>query len=397
MVISAVLIVLATLLIGGILLRQMLTSKITPMRQVDVYAEQMRGLERDRAKGVLADNEFDSMRAEVGRRMISAAHLESSIAVKLSTGGLWTLFGVSLAACILGAVIYSQIGSPDVPDTPIAARYAQSDALIALRLSQLDAESEVPALKTPKDPTYLQLVKKLRAALKLRPNDIQGLELLAKSESRLENYAGAHAAQRQVLKLKGKSASADEWYTYAELLITAADTYISKEAEDALRQTLQRDPKHSLALFRIGIYFDQIGRPDRTFSIWRKLLEAGPESAPYMSIIRRTITDLAMIAGVDYEPPDIKGPNSEDIQNAADMTEEDRRSMIASMVAGLADRLENEGGPASDWVQLIVAYGVLGELDTAQEILNKALQQFAGQPADLAILQQARVSAGLLQ
>ena len=397
MVISAVLIVLATLLIGGILLRQMLTSKITPMRQVDVYAEQMRGLERDRAKGVLADNEFDSMRAEVGRRMISAAHLESSIAVKLSTGGLWTLFGVSLAACILGAVIYSQIGSPDVPDTPIAARYAQSDALIALRLSQLDAESEVPALKTPKDPTYLQLVKKLRAALKLRPNDIQGLELLAKSESRLENYAGAHAAQRQVLKLKGKSASADEWYTYAELLITAADTYISKEAEDALRQTLQRDLNHSLALFRIGIYFDQIGRPDRTFSIWRKLLEAGPESAPYMSIIRRTITDLAMIAGVDYEPPDIKGPNSEDIQNAADMTEEDRRSMIASMVAGLADRLENEGGPASDWVQLIVAYGVLGELDTAQEILNKALQQFAGQPADLAILQQARVSAGLLQ
>ena len=397
MVISAVLIVLATLLIGGILLRQMLTSKITPMRQVDVYAEQMRGLERDRAKGVLADNEFDSMRAEVGRRMISAAHLESSIVVKLSTGGLWTLFGVSLAACILGAVIYSQIGSPDVPDTPIAARYAQSDALIALRLSQLDAESEVPALKTPKDPTYLQLVKKLRAALKLRPNDIQGLELLAKSESRLENYADAHAAQRQVLKLKGKSASADEWYTYAELLITAADTYISKEAEDALRQTLQRDPNHSLALFRIGIYFDQIGRPDRTFSIWRKLLEAGPESAPYMSIIRRTITDLATIAGVDYEPPDIKGPNSEDIQNAADMTEEDRRSMIASMVAGLADRLENEGGPASDWVQLIVAYGVLGELDTAQEILNKALQQFAGQPADLAILQQARVSAGLLQ
>ena len=102
----------------------------------------------------------------------------------------------------------------------------------------------------------------------------------------------------------------------------------------------------------------QIGRPDRTFGIWRKLLEAGPESAPYMPLIRRTITDLAMIAGVDYEPPEIKGPTSDDIQNAAEMSDEDRRTMISGMVTGLADRLANEGGPASDWAQLIVAYGV---------------------------------------
>ncbi|MFQ3301895.1 MAG: cytochrome c-type biogenesis protein CcmH, partial [Planktomarina sp.] len=75
MIILSVLLVLVILLIGGMLLRNMQTSKITPMRQVDVYAEQMRSLERDLAKGVLADDEFGSMRAEVGRRMISAARL----------------------------------------------------------------------------------------------------------------------------------------------------------------------------------------------------------------------------------------------------------------------------------------------------------------------------------
>ena len=397
MIILSVLLVLVILLIGGILLRNMHTSKITPMRQVDVYAEQMRSLERDLAKGVLADDEFGSMRAEIGRRMISAARLEPDTAATVSNGGLWTLIAVSVAACILGAVTYGQIGSPGVPDTPIAARYTQSDALRAARLSQLDAESQDPTLKIPQDPTYLQLVIKLRAALEARPNDIQGFEFLAKSESRLSNYAHAHAAQGQVLKLKGKAASPDDWYTYAELLMMAADTYISQEAENALRQTLQRDPSHSLALFRIGIYLDQIGRPDRTFGIWRKLLEAGPESAPYMPLIRRTITDLAMIAGVDYEPPEIKGPSSDDIQNAAEMSDEDRRTMISGMVTGLADRLANEGGPASDWAQLIVAYGVLGETDTAQEILNEALQLFGGEPKDLGILQQAGISAGLSQ
>jgi len=397
MIILSVLLVLVILLIGGILLRNMQTSKITPMRQVDVYAEQMRSLERDLAKGVLADDEFGSMRAEIGRRMISAARLEPDTAATVSNGGLWTLIAVSVAACILGAAIYGQIGSPGTPDAPIAARYTQSDALRAARLSQLDAESQAPTLKTPQDPTYLQLVTKLRAALETRPNDIQGFEFLAKSESRLGNYAYAHAAQGQVLKLKGKAASPDDWYTYAELLMMAADTYISQEAENALRQTLQRDPSHSLALFRIGIYFDQISRPDRTFGIWRKLLEAGPESAPYMPLIRRTITDLAMIAGVDYEPPEIKGPSSDDIQNAAEMSDEDRRTMISGMVTGLADRLANEGGPASDWAQLIVAYGVLGETDTAQEILNEALQLFGGEPKDLGILQEAGVSAGLSQ
>ena len=397
MIILSVLLVLVILLIGGMLLRNMQTSKITPMRQVDVYAEQMRSLERDLAKGVLADDEFGSMRAEIGRRMISAARLEPDTAATVSNGGLWTLIAVSVAACILGAVTYGQIGSPGAPDTPIAARYTQSDALRVARLSQLDAESQAPTLKIPQDPTYLQLVIKLRAALKARPNDIQGFEFLAKSESRLGNYAHAHAAQGQVLKLKGKAASPDDWYTYAELLMMAADTYISQEAENALRQTLQRDPSHSLALFRIGIYFDQIGRPDRTFGIWRKLLEAGPESAPYMPLIRRTITDLAMIAGVDYEPPEIKGPSSDDIQNAAEMSDEDRRTMISGMVTGLADRLANEGGPASDWAQLIVAYGVLGETDTAQEILNEALQLFGGEPKDLGILQEAGVSAGLSQ
>ena len=112
MIISAVLLVLVTLLIGGILLRQMQNSEITPMRQVDVYSEQMRGLEHDRAKGVLADEEFDSMRAEIGRRMISAARMEVGLTNSASSGGLFPLVAVSFAACVVGAVIYVQLGSP---------------------------------------------------------------------------------------------------------------------------------------------------------------------------------------------------------------------------------------------------------------------------------------------
>ena len=128
MIISAVLLVLAILLIGGLLFWRTQNSEVTQMRQVDVYAEQMRGLERDRAKGVLADDELDSMRAEIGRRMIAAAKAETNPAAKTSGAGLWTLLVVSGAACILGAVIYAQVGRPTGKGPPTACSHAKFDA-----------------------------------------------------------------------------------------------------------------------------------------------------------------------------------------------------------------------------------------------------------------------------
>ena len=396
MIFSAALFVLAVLLIGGVLLLQAQRAAVPVMRDVDVYAEQLRGLERDLAKGVLRDEEFAAMRAEIGRRMISAARASGHQPnPSAQDRGLWAFAGGGILACLLGAGLYSQIGAPSVPDSPIAERYAQSETLKANRLAQETAEARAPTNDTATDPDYVQLVTELRAALEARPGDIQGHELLAKAESRLGNFASAHQAQARVLELKGAEATADEWYAYAELLIMAADNYISSEAETALREALRRDPNHKLALFRMGMYFDAIARPDRTFGIWRKLLEAGPETAPYIPLIRRTITDLAQIAGVNYDPPAVKGPSAEDMQSAAEMSAEDRSAMIASMVTGLADRLATEGGPAPDWAQLIVAYGVLGETKSAREIFDEAVQVFASRPGDLEILQGAAQSAGI--
>ena len=396
MIFSAALFVLAVLLIGGVMLLQAQRAAVPVMRDVDVYAEQLRGLERDLAKGVLRDAEFAAMRAEIGRRMISAARASGHQPnPSAQDRGLWAFAGGSILACLLGAGLYSQIGAPSVPDSPIAERYAQSETLKANRLAQETAEARAPANDTATEPGYVQLVTELRAALEARPGDIHGYELLAKAESRLGNFASAHQAQARVLELKGAEATADEWYAYAELLIMAADTYISREAETALREALRRDPNHKLALFRMGMYFDAIGRPDRTFGIWRKLLEAGPETAPYILLIRRTITDLAQIAGVTYDPPAVKGPSAEDMQSAEEMSAEDRSAMIASMVTGLADRLATEGGPAPDWAQLIVAYGVLGETTSAREIFDEAVQVFASRPGDLEILQGAAQSAGI--
>ena len=65
MIFSAALFVLAVLLIGGLILFQAQRAALPVMSDVDVYAEQLRGLERDLAKGVLQDEEFTAMRANL--------------------------------------------------------------------------------------------------------------------------------------------------------------------------------------------------------------------------------------------------------------------------------------------------------------------------------------------
>ena len=71
--------------------------------------------------------------------------------------------------------------------------------------------------------------------------------------------------------------------------------------------------------------------------------------------------------------------------------------MITGMVAGLASRLEIDGGPSSDWARLIYSYAVLGNKIEAKNTLTKALLLFAEQQSDLEILHQAAISAGIVK
>ena len=71
--------------------------------------------------------------------------------------------------------------------------------------------------------------------------------------------------------------------------------------------------------------------------------------------------------------------------------------MIESMVDGLAQRLATEGGPASDWAQLIRALGVLGETGRANAIWQEAQTVFTGDMGAQRLLDEAARSAEIVQ
>jgi cytochrome c-type biogenesis protein CcmH len=183
------------------------------------------------------------------------------------------------------------------------------------------------------------------------------------------------------------------------MMILAADGYISPEAEDALRQSLQRDPRNGPAQYYLGRMMTQVGRPDIGYRIWVEALRTSPADSPWAQAMRAQLEELAFRAGV-FNPPNIpapSGPSREDVEAAADLTPEERQEMIMGMVNQLSDRLATEGGPPEDWARLISALGVLGEGQRAIDIMQEANAVFAGDADALEIIDAAALQAGIAQ
>jgi cytochrome c-type biogenesis protein CcmH len=184
-------------------------------------------------------------------------------------------------------------------------------------------------------------------------------------------------------------------------MILAAGGFVSPEAEQVLLQTLNRDPQNGTALYYTGLLYAQVARPDRAFAVWRPLLEQSSPADPWYFPIHGQIEELGLRAGVVYTAPEIPseapGPTAEDMAAAQDMSPEDRQAMIENMVAGLSDRLANQGGTAEEWARLITALGVLGRTDEARAIADEATTAFAGQPDALPLIEDARQRAGIAE
>ena len=316
-----------------------------------------------------------------------------------AAGSLGLAAALVLGILLLGGgALYMQIGAPGAPDLPMATRLQALAEARDTRPGQAEAETaaaDILPLAPPAEAEFLSLMDRLRGAIEERPDDIQGLTLLAQNEARLGNYVAARQAQQQLVAVKGELATPDDRLMLLDMMVFTAGGYVSPEAETQLVRILNADPDNGSARYYAGLLQAQLGRPDIAFPIWRRLLESSPPDAPWVAPIRDQITDLASAAGVRYTPPEIRGPSAADVAAASDMTAEDREEMIRGMVDGLASRLASDGGPPQDWARLISALAVLGETDRARAIADEAEQVFAGNTDALAAIATARAQAGL--
>ena len=365
---------------------------------VQVYRAQLAEVDRDVASGLLAVAEADRLRTEISRRILEADRLGRGVAAMVPLRGR-ILAGGGIALVLAGAVGgYLRLGAPGYPDLPLAGRLAAAEAFSATRPSQAMAEASAPKLAAAiPDGEMAGLMAALRKAVADRPDDVQGLALLARNEAALGNLAAAGKAQAALIAAKADAATGADHAMLAEIMIRLAGGYVSPEAEAQLIAALKLDPANGTALYYSGLMFAQGDRADRTFSVWQGLLEASAPDDPWVAPIRAQIADMAVRAGVKYALAEAVGPTADEVSAAADMSPEDRLAMIQSMVDGLSARLASKGGPVEDWARLITSLGVLGDADQAREIYSEAQGAFAGRVDELAALRAAAVTAGVAE
>ena len=379
-----------------------------------VYRDQLTEVDRDLERGVLTQEDAKRVRTEISRRIL-AADAERTVDTDSARGAPKIVTAVVALVLVGGSLtLYKGIGpinglgAPGYTDLALADRIAFAETLRESRPSQARAEASLTDLPPVADfnAEYLQLVQTLRDTVAERPDDIQGHALLVQNESNLGNFIAAYQSQGRIIELKREEVTVEDLTGYTDLLILAAGGYVSPEAEQAARVVLTRDPNNGIARYYIGLMLAQTGRPDMAFRIWDRLLQIGPESAPWIAPILEQIPEMAQHAGVNYQIPTIgnrrtsaanNGPTAADIEAAGEMTGAERIQMIEGMVSGLSDRLATSGGSAEEWAQLIGALGVLGRTDQAFAIYKNAETVFAGEPSSLDLITRAAQLVGVAE
>lgn len=310
-----------------------------------IYKDQLAEIDRDLERGVLTVEQAAGARLEVERRLLATA--EEPPAPSISVAPRLLLGGIGLAVVVAAAVVYLTIGSPNVPDQPIAAR--------------------VPP-DAPKD--FAASAERLAQRVEENPDDGEGWLLLARTQAVLERYHAAAESYRRAMALTGDRADAAAGY--GEMLVLSSNGTVTQAARQAFETAIGKDPSNAPARYYLALAAAQAGRPAEAIEAWQKLEADAPADAPWRDSLRKRIEETARAAGLPV-PEGPRGPSSADIAAAQRMSPEERQTMIRSMVEGLAARLEESPDDAAGWQRLGRAYRVLGEKEKAEAALARVV------------------------
>lgn len=350
---------------------------------INVFKDQLAELDRDQAEGRIADAEADAARIEIQRRLLTAA--DAAEKEKSPDGtprkGLAAVVIAALAVPVVSVVFYLQTGTPGMPDFPLAGR-------TDVRGASEQAGFEGRSLR--------ELADRLQERLRENPNDERGWTLLGRTYANIGEPRLASAAYQRAVELTNRDPELlADW---AEARLMARDGEFTPEIFGDFLEARDKNPLLPKPWFYVGLDKAMGGDLEGAAQTWTDLLAIQPKDAPFVPAIREQIARAAKEGGFDasvIEPSDTAkrlaeevartapgdapaagaegaapaqpGPTREQVEAAQQMTAEERNAFIRSMVARLADKLEENPNDPAGWQRLIRAYEVLGETEKAAE------------------------------
>lgn len=328
--------------------------RTTDARDLDVafYRAQTAEIDRDRARGLIAEGEAEAARTEAARRLVAAGQQKGGPAVTRSP---WPVRVTALTVLVLvpvGAMaLYWRIGMPYMPDQPLQAR-----------------------LSAPPDRLdFAAAIAKIEQHLAKEPGDGRGWAVLAPIYLRQQRYADAARAFDYMIKTLGPSS--ERYAALAEAQTFAADGIVTAEARKNFAEAQKLDAKSPRAAYYLGLAAEQSGDKAGALASWRKLVAESAADAPWLPMVK------ARIAAAEGTPMTNGAPESKLAEAVAKMAPDQQQAMIHRMVDGLAARLKDNGSDIDGWLRLVRAYTVLKEADKAQAALADAKRNFAGDAA----------------
>ena len=277
------------------------------------------------------------------------------------------------SVCVAGtaALYWYVLGSPSMPAQPLSVRTAELDQTSALAKSQLEEKQQ--AFATAREKTLAQT------------ENIGGWLELALASAELGRAGEELDALRAALSLSGGDISIKSML--AEALTRSADNQVIPEARQLVTEVLQDNPEEPRALFLFGLAAMEDGDYQAALTRWGVLVEISPPQAPWLEIVRTNMRNAAKKAGIAEEI--LPALSAEVIEQAAEMSEEERRQMIEGMVDTLRQRLQDRPDDLTGWQRLARAYVVLDQPEAALEALVMA-SKLAPEDitAQLAVLEQ---------
>jgi cytochrome c-type biogenesis protein CcmH len=381
---------------------------------IEVYRDQLRELETEKAEGLIDQTHADSASLEIKRRIIAAerAAADRPNTQLADTERRFALISVTSIVVFGAILLYVMIGSPELPSAAPQMAGAQptiaTSTIATQGLSRPSSQTSVDPAKraAPQQaglPPVEEMIQRVQARLERNPRDADGWRLLGWSWFNIERFTDAAKAYARAIELRPESAE----YRSArgEALVREAGDTVTADARKEFEQALKHDSKDARARYFIGLAKEQDGDKDGAIADWEAVITDADPGESWLPDLRQRLArsragsnavtaspakpQLSADAMKDLmatpssptppanEPDRARGPSADDIRNAQTMAPQDRSAMIRGMVERLAARLEQQPRDAEGWIKLIRSHVVLGDGELAKTSLQKALSIFA--------------------
>lgn len=312
------------------------------------YEDQLREIDRDLTRGLIAPAEAEAARTEAGRRLLRA----NREGVPKTAGGMAepalrqrraaSAFALSTIP-LVALIAYGIYGSPHLPAQTVGERQAAQSG----------------------DQDLLKAVGQIEARLASDPKDGRGWAVLAPVYMRMGRFDDAVRAYEMANRILGETP--ERLSDLGEAMAAAGNGAISPEARGVFERATSLDPGAAKPRFYLARAAELAGDVPGAVERLTRMAEGAPADAPWLPLVRE---NLARLKG-EPSPPS-SGDEAKAGPDPAAMPPQARDAAIRGMVDGLDQRLAAKGGTADEWVRLVRSYAVLGEREKAVAALGRA-------------------------